>query len=510
MIRGLKTNTAPSNRTLPLSKGLPVTAGMLLALAAMTGCTHPTVEVAPPLATPTAFSATGAAPTPDNWWAAFQDEQLDELIDQAMRENFSLRVAWDRLDQARALAAKSEAPLWPSLDGSGGASRTAVQSPMTRKPTTGLSLGLQAAYEVDLWGRVRSTHDADLLDIRASEDDIRAAAITLAAQVAQTWYALAEQRGQLTLLGQQLKTNQDYLEIITLKFRRGQVSATDVLQQRQLVETTRGGRALVESNIAVLKNLLAVLVGRPPESFSPAHLATLPEIPALPQTGIPAEWLRRRPDVRSAERRVQSADQRVAAAIADQFPRLGISLRAETSAEAVRNLFDNWLASIAANIAGPLIDGGRRRAEIERTKAVVSERINAYGQVVLASLAEVEDAIAQEARQGEYVKSLRLQLGLADQATKQTLDNYTKGTMDFTRYLTTLLAYQRLQRTHLGARRQLVQFRVDLYRSLAGGWTPPRPAPAAIETAPAAPTSAPAHDDSATTKPAQPAGDARQ
>lgn len=501
MIRGLQTRTDTPNR--PLPKGLPAAAAMLLALASLAGCTHPMAKVAPPLAMSEAFSVRGDSPAPDEWWTAFQDEQLDELIDQAMRENFSLRIAWDRLDQARALAAKSKAPLWPSLDGSAGAARTTVRTPMARTSTSDLSLGLQAGYEVDLWGRIRSTHDADLLDIQAGQDDIHAAAMTLAAQVAQTWYALAEQRGQLTLLDQQLKTNQDYLEIITLKFRRGQVSATDVLQQRQLVETTRGDRALVESATAVLEHLLAVLVGRTPESFSPPRLARLPEVPALPRTGVPAEWLRRRPDVRSAERSIQAADQRVAAAIADQFPRLGISFGAETSAEAVRNLFDNWLASIAANLAAPLFDGWQRRAEIERTRAVVSERINAYGQVVLASLGEVEDAIAQETQQAKYVKSLRLQLGLADQATKQTLDNYTKGTMDFTRYLTTLLAYQRLQRTHLQAKRQLVQFRVDLYRSLAGGWTPPRPSQAVIETAPAA-------DDTATTQPAQPAGDARQ
>ena len=510
MIRGLQTSTDASDRT--LRKSLPGAAAMLLALAAVAGCTHPTVEVAPPLATPTAFSATGAAPAPDDWWTAFEDEQLNALVAQAMRENFSLRIAWDRLDQARAVAARSKAPLWPSLDGSAGAARTTVRTPMARTSTSNLSLGLQASYEVDLWGRIRSTRDADLLDVQAGEDDLHAAAITLAAQVARTWYALAEQRGQLKLLDQQLKTNQDYLEIITLKFRRGQKPATDVLQQRQLVETTRGDRALVESTAAVLANLLAVLVGRPPESFSPAHLATLPEMPPLPRTGVPAEWLRRRPDVRSAERRVQAADQRVAAAIADQFPRLGISFGAETSAEAVRNLFDNWLASIAANLAAPLIDGGRRRAEVERTKAVVSERINAYGQVVLASLAEVEDAIAQETRQAQYVKSLRLQLDLADQATKQTLDNYTKGTKDFTftRYLTTLLAYQRLQRTHLGARRQLVGFRIDLYRSLAGGWDITRPAGAEFLPAlGAAPTSAPADDDSATTQPAEAAGDAR-
>ncbi len=499
MIRRLPINHAAACRTLPRSLSAAA-AAILLALASLAGCTHPTVEVTPPLAMPEAFSIRGDATAPHEWWTAFQDDQLDEIIEQAMRENFSLRVAWDRLDQARALAARSESPLWPSLDASAGASRTALQSPMTSKPTTGLSLGLQASYEVDLWGRIRSTRDAALLDVRAGEDDIRAAAITLAAQIAQTWYNLAEQRGQLKILDQQLKTNQDYLAIITLHFRRGQLSATDVLQQRQLVEATRGNRALVESTIAVLENLLAVLAGRTPEDFSAPSKDTLPKIPNLPQTGIPAEWLRRRPDVRAAERRIQSADQRVAAAIADQFPRLGISFGAETSGQAVRDLFDNWLANIAANIAAPLLDGGLRRAEVRRTKAVVSERINSYGQVMLASLVEVEDALAQEAQQARYVKSLSRQLDLANKAAERTLDNYTKGTMTFTRYLTALLSYQGLQRTHLLARRQLVGFRIDLYRSLAGGWELTRPADTEIlPKAETWPTSAPTDKNTTTT-----------
>jgi len=324
---------------------------------------------------------------------------------------------------------------------------------------------------------------------------------------AQTWYSLAEQRGQLKILDQQLKTNQDYLAIITLHFRRGQLSATDVLQQRQLVEATRGDRTLVESTIAVLENLLAVLAGRTPENFSAPPGDTLPEIPDLPQTGIPAEWLRRRPDVRAAERRIQAADQRVAAAIADQLPRLGIAFNAETSAEAVRDLFDNWVASLAANIAAPLL-GGLRRAEVRRTKAVVSERINSYGQVMLASLAEVEDALAQEAQQARYVESLSRQLELANKAAERTLDNYTKGTMTFTRYLTTLLSYQRLQRTHLLAKRQLVGFRIDLYRSLAGGWELTRPADTEIlPKAQVGPPSAPAENNTATTQPAETAAD---
>ena len=130
--------------------------------------------------------------------------------------------------------------------------------------TKKFDLALAVSYEVDLWGRIRSTHDAARLDVVASRQDLHAAAITLTAEVAQTWYKLIEQRGQRRLLDEQIKTNQDYLEIITLRFRRGKASATDVLQQRQLVESTKGERVQAESAATVLVHQLAVLLGRPP------------------------------------------------------------------------------------------------------------------------------------------------------------------------------------------------------------------------------------------------------
>ncbi len=462
------------------------------------GCLSGRAEVSAPAPLPSAFSADGNAPLLERWWTAFDDEQLNALVAEAMEENFSLRVAWDRLRQARAIAARSGAPLWPTLDGTAGASRTlretdtglsagrSIRGPDTgpsagRTYTTDLSLGLAVGYEVDLWGRVRASADAALLDVDATAEDVQTAAITLGADVARTWFRLVEQRRQRALLIEQRQTNEQVLEIITLQFRRGKVGSSDVLQQRQLVESSAGRIVQVESTIAVLENQLAVLLGRTPGEQSVAQSGSLPGVPPLPRAGVPADWLTRRPDLRAAVRRIQSADRRVWAARADRLPRLGVTLDASTSAEQVRDLFDNWLATMAANLTAPLIDGGRRVAEVQRTRAVLSERINAFGQTYLAAMVEVENALVQEERQREYVRSVARQLDFARRATARVLDSYRKGTTDFTRYLTTLRSYQDLQRTHLAARRDWLLFRIDLYRALAGGWQPAAPAEATIE-----------------------------
>jgi outer membrane protein, multidrug efflux system len=447
-------------------------------LPALGGCAmFPPSDVDVPVDLPAAFSKSGAAALPQKWWITFGDPRLDKLIDEALHGSFSLRGAWDRLDQARATARRSGAAMLPSLTGTTGVARTGAKTAAGTAHGTGYSLGLAASYELDLWGRVRATRDASVLDALASAEDLNAAVMTLSADVATTWYKLVEQRGQIKLLDEQIKTNKDYLEIITLQFRRGRVSATDVLQQRQLVELSAGERIQAESAAEVLEHQLAVLLGRAPDAPAMATPTALPAVPPLPKTGVPAEWVRRRPDVRSAELRVHAADRSVAAAIADRFPQVNLTAGASTSANNTGKIFDfdAWLLSLAANLSAPLFDGGRRRAEVDRTRAALSEKLNSYGQTVLTSLREVEDALTQEARQAEYMASLQKQLTLSKQSTDQTRENYAKGTTDFTRYLTTLLGHQRLQRTVLQARRQLVLHRINLCRALAGSWTPQRP-----------------------------------
>jgi len=486
-------------------RGVLVAGGCwLVALLALSGCVRQRAQVRPPVTIPEAFSAAGTAPLPQRWWETFGDARLNALVDRALAGNLTLRAAWARLDQARAVAAKAGAPLWPSLDGSAGAGRTATHTGASASGgsasrgggvsgsgggsaggtsyATEFSLGLSASYEVDLWGRVRSTRDAARLDAEATRQDLHAAAITLAADVTRTWLRRIEQRRQLVLLDEQIATNEKVLEVITLRFRRGQVPATDVLQQRELVEQRRGERTLVQASLAVLDHQLAILLGEAPGACQPEAPAALPVRPPLPRAGLPAELVRRRPDVRAAELRVQAEDQRVWAAITDQFPRVALSATATTTAAELRDLFDNWLASIAANLTAPLFDAGLRRAEVERTKAVLSERLGQYGQTVLVSLGEVENALVQEAQQAAYVASLRAQLDLSRRAAERTRERYIKGTADFTRYLTTRLSYQGLQRTLLQARRDLLLLRVDLYRALAGGWELARPGKASRST----------------------------
>jgi len=368
----------------------------------------------------------------------------------------------------------ARAGLYPSLEGDGSAGRSWSHN---SRGSTGndYSIGAMASYELDLWGRIDSNRQAATLDRQASEAELTAAAISLSAEVASTWYQLVEQYGQQALVSSQLDTNTRVLELITLRFRRGKVGATDVLQQRQLAESNRGELANVRSLIGVLEHRLAILLGATPESRVNAPQDELIDLPPLPATGVPAALVQRRPDLRQGFYNLQAADQRTAAAVADRFPRISLLGSTDSVTDDVDNLFNNWLTNLTGNLVAPVIDGGRRRAEVDRNRALTEQSLSDYRQQLLDALGEVEDALLREQQQRAFIDSLDKQLVLSKQVIGRVRDSYLYGAVDYLRVLDVLLTDQNLERNRLTAQRELIDNRIALCRALAGGWTLERP-----------------------------------
>ena len=447
---------------------------MILLLAG--GCQHPVAEPEMAVSVPERFSSAGQAPLPEEWWQTFEDETLDALIDQALTHNFDLQSAWDRLAQAHALARQANSGLWPQASLDADASRTRRDSDDQAIYSSLYSIGVAASYEVDLWSRVRATRQAAWLDARATRDALDTAAITLAASVASTWYQLAEAKDLVRIAAEQIETNEQVLDIVVFQFRKGAATAADVLRQRQLVASTKATLILAEEGVMLLQYTLSVLVGAPPEQAWQQAAIALPMLPPMPNPGLPTDVLLRRPDVRLAYRRVQAADQRLAVAIANQYPRLSLSASAATSAPSVHNLFDDWLANLAANLLQPLFDAGRRRAEVQQQRAVVRERFHAWSQTILDALLDVEIALTQERQQARLFDNLSQQLDLARQTYDRIRESFVKGQVDYIRVLESLTSLQALERQVVRAQHTLIQRRIALYRSIAGPWDLPQPA----------------------------------
>ncbi len=460
---------------------------MLLAIMALVaGCARSTKTLHLPVEVPDSFVGatqmkpeTSTVPVENNWPDAFADPELDLLIDWALTGNFTLQTAWDRLAQAQATARQAGAALSPQVDLDAGYRRSRQQIQGQTTYSSVYSVGVAAGYEVDLWSRVRSTRQAALLDAQASRDAVDAAAISLTASVAGTWYQLAEAQALVRIARSQIESNQQVLQIVTTQFRKGMAAAADVLRQRQLVAATEAQLISAQETVELLQYTLSVLIGVEPRLAWQEKMVTIPEPGPLPEVGIPAEVLWRRPDVRQAYRQVQAADLRLAASIANQYPRLSLSASIETSAPSVHDLFDDWLGNLVANAVQPLMDGAQREAEVERQQAVVSERIHTWSQVVLDALFEIEAALTQQRQQEQLLRSIEHQLELARQTYERNHARFIKGQTDYIRVLESLQSLQSLERDVVRARRTLIQRHIDLYRAIAGPCelTPPALAP---------------------------------
>lgn len=425
-------------------------------------------EDAPP------FSSTGPAELADAWWTSFDDPTLDERVDRALRENFTLAAAWERLRQADAVARRARSDRSIDLDGTAGAGRTERDD--GADDATRFSLGLEASYEVDLWGRIGSAIEAERLRALASEADYKAAALTLSGEVATNWYTLVVARLQVQLIRSQLETNEKVLEVLERRFAVGQSGSADVLRQRQLVESTREQIMIAESLVEVLGHQQAILEGRAPQQEFVYPESSLPRVPPPPSTGLPAGLLRRRPDVSGAMYTLRAADEDVAVAVADTYPRIDLSASISTAAENPSALFSDWIANIAADAVMPILDGGERAAEVERARAEREELLADYAQTVLDAFGEVEIALSREREQTRRLVSLEAQLDLARETYEQLRTQYLNGAADFIDVLTSLREQQQIERDLLDARLSLITFRIGLYRALAGGFETPREA----------------------------------
>lgn len=418
---------------------------------------------------------------------AVDSPELTELLDLAFGQNLNLKAAWARVSRAEALAGEARAGLFPSVRGGFDAERGTPPVDQSTAPTNaraapgGASGGASgtrnhfsgsvgAAYEIDLWGRLRGNARAALLDAEAIRRDAKGLSVSLAAEVAEAWAALAASRERRDMLRAQLETSENILELTRLRFEEGLVGAGDVAQQARQTESVRGSMILIEIELRTLENRLTVLIGRVPGQPLPVEQTVLPAPPPVMDPGLPGDLLEKRPDIQAARLRLEGADERTAAAVADRLPRLRLNANIFDQAERVSDLFSDVFWSLAASAEQDLYTGGRRSAAVTGAESAAEAALFAYGQTLLEALREVEDALVLARRQREHVENLRQQLGFAEAAFEAALRRYREGDVDFLSVLITLQTANRVDLELLDARRDLFSSRVQLWRALGGGW----------------------------------------
>lgn len=421
---------------------------------------------------PDKFTASGSATVEKQWWKVFNDKELNRLMEEALMSNLSLKVTWERISQAQATAKSSGATLYPNAQATISGPSTGIVNGLN---TNIYAASLSVSYEIDLWGGIRSMAQAAVYDLQSSQENLRTAALSLSAEVSSTWFNLQSKHLDTKLLEKQIKLNEDNLALTEQKFRIGQVKASDVLQQRQLLESTQGDAILISNEIALLEHQLAILLGKTPSQLHYSKKSSFPKLTKLPQTGVPSEILMQRPDVKKAYFELLATDKRLHKAIVDQYPSFSISASYNSRVTKGSELFNNWLSILAGNLTAPLLDGGLRTAEKERLQALKSEKLHTYNEVLLKALKEVEDALTQVKHRQAYLKSLNKQIILAEASTQQIKLQYLHGDSDYISFLNAKRTHQSLQRNQINATYTLLENHIKLYRSLSTGWRMKQP-----------------------------------
>ena len=431
-------------------------------------CSPKIAPVEAPIESAEDFSITGTEILPDKWWFAFDDPELNELVSTALDQNLVMEQNWQEFLAALALVKREKSFFFPEIDARAGALLERPESQFG--PGENLQLGLSASYEVDLWGRIRAGVDAEEFRAEAVFWDYRSAGMTISAETAVTWYELLTARKQLALVNEQIETNENIVKLIRARFTGGQIRAVDILRQEQLLESTRIQKIAYETEIELLENRLAVLLGTPPQNDLELPQDSLPALPPLPETGLPLELIRRRPDVQQAYNLVLAADRETAVAVRNKYPRLSVDVAGDVLVENSSSLFQNWAYSLAGNLVAPLLYGGRLNAEVERAEALEIQRLYQYGQTVLVAFREVEDALIREQQQKRRLEVLERQLELAQKTNRQLRIEFLNGLSDYLDVLLSLDQEQQLQRDLLQEKQTLLEIRIGLYRALAGGF----------------------------------------
>lgn len=425
-------------------------------------------------------TTTGGASLADlKWFELFNDDTLSQLVNEALKGSFDVRIAAERVVQARAALGITRSDQFPAVGASAdvvaarASRRGAARAPEGTDPDVSyMQAGFSLAWELDVWGRLRRLTEAARAQYLATEEARHGVITTLVADVSQTYLALRALDLELEIAQRTRQVATDSLRLTDARRASGVASGLDVRQAEQLLYTTTGQIASLEREIAQAENALSLLLGRVPGDIPRGRpleaFQAPPEVPA----GLPSALLERRPDIRQAEQQLIAANAQIGVAKAEYFPRISLTGFFGAQSRALSSLLSGpaTLATAGLGATAPIFNAGRTRSNVQLAEAVQRELIVNYQRTIHAAFRDVSDALAEHTKTTEQrLEQERLVKALAESA--QLATQRYEGGLDS--YLPVLDARRNLFQGELDLarlrERELASI-VQLYRALGGGW----------------------------------------
>ena len=415
---------------------------------------------------------TSESPVEPQWWkTAFQESELDKLIEIALQQNLSLRSAGLRVLQSQQQLAIAIGNQFPQQQQAAGSASKQKSNDIT---FNNYALGLNLGWEVDFWGRFRRQVESATAALDASVVNYDSVIVSLVSQVAQTYILIRTFQDRLEVTRKNIKYQEESLRVTRAKFDAGQVSQLDADQAESLLNNTKASVSALEISLQQLKNSLAVLLGKQPQEFNYliGERGRIPSPPSNIALGMPQDIIRQRPDIRSAERQMAAQSAQIGYAVTELYPHFSIGGAIGTSSENRNDLFKE--KSEKYNLSGMfewnIFNYGRLRSNVRLQDAIFQQLLVDYLDTVLQAQGEVENAIVAYLKSHEQLESYRLAAEASQRAVNVATIQYQEGATDFNTLVNTLGANVQQQDLLSATQGTVATNLVQVYKALGGGW----------------------------------------
>jgi NodT family efflux transporter outer membrane factor (OMF) lipoprotein len=451
-------------------------------LAIVGGCAVGPEYKRPDVEVPVAFKESGdwkVAEPQDGaqrgpWWEIFGDAQLRAIEEQVDISNQNLRGAEAQFRAAQAVVKASRAAGYPTVAGRAGATRSGQGNASSSQ----FSAGVDAGWEIDLWGRVRRIVEAGEANVQASAADLESLRLSAQGTLAQDYFQLRVADAQRQLLEETVAGYERSLQLVSNQYRAGLVAKGDVIQAEAQLKSAQAQAIDARIQRAQFEHAIALLIGKPASTFSIPQATIANAVPRIPP-GVPSRLLERRPDIAAAERRMAAANAEIGAAQAAIYPALTLSASAGLQSSTLVDLFTlpSRVWSIGPALAASLFDAGLRRAQTDQAIALYDASVANYRQTVLTAFVEVEDNLVAQRLLEEEAVVQDTAVAAANQAVQIALNQYRAGTVSYLAVVTAQTTAYTNRRTALDILRRRLVASAALVMALGGGWNevPQRP-----------------------------------